>query len=64
MSKDPTPAIPKLKTAACRWKKCHLDMLNVDYDPKTAYAFDFEFMELSLELAQRISRFIITNVIG
>jgi hypothetical protein len=50
--------VPKLKTAACRWKKCRFDMLNVQYDPSTAYTFDFERMELSASLLKRIAPFI------
>jgi hypothetical protein len=57
MPKDPAPDVPKLETAECRWKKCHFNMLNVQYDPNTAYTFDFEFMELSSKLSQCISHF-------
>jgi len=54
MLKDPAPDVPKLKTAACRWKKCHFDMLNVEYNPNAAYTFDFELVELLPKLSQRI----------
>ena len=57
MPKEPAPEVPKLKTAACRWKKCHFKMLNVDYEPNDAYTFDFEFMQLSPKLSQRIIPF-------
>jgi len=40
MLKDPASPVPKLTTAAPRFKKCPCDMLNVEYDPNTGYTFD------------------------
>lgn len=54
MPQDPAPDVPKLKTAACRWRKCHFERLNVMYDPNAAYTFDFELMEPLQKLSQRI----------
>jgi len=37
MPSHPPPLVPKLRAAASPRTKCLFDMLNVDYDPNTAY---------------------------
>jgi hypothetical protein len=37
---DPAPIVPKLGTAASRWKKTQLDMLNVSFTPQVPYTFE------------------------
>ena len=53
MPKDSAPVVPKLGTAASRWKKQQLDLLNVEFIPQTTHSFDFEATTLSPELAHR-----------
>jgi hypothetical protein len=49
---DPKTEIP---TAASRWRKETLDLLNVKYDRSLITAFKFDGMKLSDDLQQRMT---------
>jgi len=50
---DPAPGSWRLGTAASKWTKTQLDLLNATYIPQTTNNFHFESMPISSELAQR-----------